>query len=244
MKALNSTFKIPFVKVDRDRFLKKTLHSLGCTEETVQHALRTSPVEVLTADELKRAALKVRKTHRSLLSGLSAVCGVPGGLFIFLAVPVDTIQFFYHTFVFSQKIAYLYGFPPCINETEFRNMMIIALGVGAGVNKANKAFKFMAKTAKKQFISQLQKHQDLLLPQLLKEICKAMGVKLTNNTLTQIIRKGIPLISAVISAIFAYTVFSVESNRIIAAFENSVKDKAESVEDHHFDSSAEFLPEK
>ena len=118
-------------------------------------------------------------------------------------------------------IAYIYGFPPCMTEEEFRDMMIIALGVGAGVSKANKAFKFVAKQAKKQLISQLQKHQELLLPQLIREVCKALGVKLTNNTLTQIIRKGIPLISAIISAIFAYTIFTIESNRILSAFERT-----------------------
>jgi hypothetical protein len=225
LKALNATFKIPFVKVNRERFLRKALLSEGCSEEQIQLAIEKSPVEVLTPQELKALALKVRRFHRTSLSALSAACGVPGGIFIFVAVPVDTIQFFYHTFVLSQKIAYIYGFPPCMTEDEFRDMMIIALGVGAGVSKANKAFKFVAKQAKKQLISQLQKHQELLLPQLLREVCKALGVKLTNNTLTQIIRKGIPVISAVISAIFAYTIFTIESNRIMAAFENEVAGK-------------------
>ena len=225
LKALNATFKLPFVKVDRERFLRKALLSAGCSDEQIEQAIKTSPVEVLSAEELKTLALKTRRNHRIALSSLSAACGLPGGIFIFVAVPVDTVQFFYHTFVLSQKIAYIYGFPPCMTEEEFRDMMVIALGVGAGVSKANKAFKFIAKQAKKQPISQLQKHQELLLPQLLREVCKALGVKLTNNTLTQIIRKGIPLISAIISAIFAYTIFTIESNRIISAFENAAAGK-------------------
>lgn len=221
LKALNATFKLPFIKVDRERFLRKALLSTGCTSDQIDQAIKTSPLEVLSSEELKALAMKIRRHHRTGLSALSAACGVPGGIFIFVAVPVDTVQFFYHTFVLSQKIAYIYGFPPCMTEEEFRDMMIIALGVGAGVSKANKAFKFVAKQAKKQLISQLQKHQELLLPQLIREVCKALGVKLTNNTLTQIIRKGIPLISAIISAIFAYTIFTIESNRILSAFEKA-----------------------
>ena len=227
LKALNATFKLPFVKVDREHFLRKALLSAGCSEQQIAQAIQNSPLEVLSPEELKALTLRVRRFHRTSLSALSAACGMPGGFFIFVAVPVDTIQFFYHTFVLSQKIAYLYGFPPCMTEEEFRDMMIIALGVGAGVSKANKAFKFIAKQAKKQLLSQLQKHQELLLPQLIREVCKALGVKLTNNTLTQIIRKGIPLISAIISAIFAYTIFTIESNRILSAFENAAAGKTE-----------------
>ena len=164
---------------------------------------------------IHKIADSVIKSHVVTAAGGAFAAGIPGGLFIALAIPADLVNFVWHSVVLAQKLAYLYGWPDLTQEgnpdaeTEFRMLMLI--GSMLGVGEANRAMTQIAKQFAHAVGRQLPKQtltKAFFWPAL-KQILKAVGIKLTKKTFAQGLAKVIPIVSGAISAMF--TTFTLKS---------------------------------
>ena len=77
-KVLDTSLRLPFVKVDREEFLSKEL-SKFCTPMEVMTALDDSPLKVLSKKEIDKLANQCINYHLTMVCGTSALMGLPGG---------------------------------------------------------------------------------------------------------------------------------------------------------------------
>ena len=85
-KVLETSLKLPFVKVDRDEFLTKEL-SKFCTPMELITALQDSPVQVLSKKEIDKLANQCISYHLTMVCGTSALMGLPGGWWMAGTIP-------------------------------------------------------------------------------------------------------------------------------------------------------------
>jgi hypothetical protein len=69
------------------------------------------PYTVVSEQVIDKLARQCIRKHTALATTTSTIVGLPGGLTMAAALPADLVQYFYHVFVLSQKLAYLYGYP-------------------------------------------------------------------------------------------------------------------------------------
>src|SRR6267143_3255959 len=116
--VLRTALALPGVRIDRKAFLRRAL-SKHVTEEVLQSAIDTSPAKAgVSKNTIRRIATANIKWHRAGVSALSFASGLPGGWWIAGTVPADLTQFFWHSFVMLQKLAYLYGRPELFEDSE------------------------------------------------------------------------------------------------------------------------------
>src|SRR5216117_289087 len=107
-RILRAALVIPGARVDRKAFLRKALSKHVATD-VWQRAIDLTPAKAGVSKEVvRRAATSSIKWHRAGVSGVSFAAGLPGGWWMAGTVPADMTQFFWHTIVILQKLAYLY----------------------------------------------------------------------------------------------------------------------------------------
>ena len=70
-----------------------------------------NPVEVISKDRIDALVNACINNHTAKVTAISAAAGIPGGLAMAATIPGDMAQYYWHTFVLAQKLAYLYGIP-------------------------------------------------------------------------------------------------------------------------------------
>jgi hypothetical protein len=137
-------------------------------------------------------------------------------------IPADTAQFFAHIIRVLQKLAYLYGWQEMFKgdndefDDETSNQLILFIGVMFGVNAANVAVSKIATLAAQNVPKQLMRQaltHGTLYP-LLKQICKAIGIKMTKPILAKTVGKIIPVAGAVVSGGLTFAFFKPMSSRL------------------------------
>ena len=141
-KILATVLKMPTVKVDRVAFLRKELRPY-CNQSRLQMLGSVRPYTVVSEKVVDRLARQCINKHTALATATSTVVGLPGGLTMAAALPADVVQYFFHVFVLSQKLAYLYGYPDfCEEDGELNdmasNLLTIFMGVMMGAPVAEK----------------------------------------------------------------------------------------------------------
>jgi len=116
-KILATVLKMPSVKVDRIAFLRKELRPY-CNQSRLQMIGSVRPYTVVSEQVIDRLARQCIRYHTALATTASTVVGLPGGLAMAATMPADLTQYFYHVFVLSQKLAYLYGYPDFFADLE------------------------------------------------------------------------------------------------------------------------------
>ena len=132
-KVLETSLRLPFVKVDRDEFLTKELNKF-CTPMEVMTALDDSPLKVLSKKEIDKLANQCISYHLTMVCGTSALMGLPGGWWMAGTIPTDLTQFYGHILSLMQKLIYLYGWPSLTdvnNQLDDESLNIMTLFVGA-----------------------------------------------------------------------------------------------------------------
>ena len=132
-KVLETSLRLPFVKVDRDEFLTKEL-SKFCTPMELITALQDSPVQVLSKKEIDKLANQCISYHLTMVCGTSALMGLPGGWWMAGTIPTDITQFYGHILSLMQKLIYLYGWPSLTDvnkQLDDESLKIMTLFVGA-----------------------------------------------------------------------------------------------------------------
>lgn len=229
--ALSSALNLPGVKVDRNNFLRSALQSIHINNEDIDKAINDSPLKVLSESQIKKLVKSTKTLHRTHASVVSGGLGIPGGFAMVGTIPADILQYFRQVFIFAQKISFLYGFPQLRSDDEFKNMMIIALGVAAGVDQANQGLTFMSKAIQRKVLQKISEQQGKWINQIVFNVFRAVGITLNKQLVKSAAKKVIPLASAAISAGITYLVFGAEADKIIKGFEeNRISDDNKNLE--------------
>lgn len=212
-KILGTAMSMPGVKVDRNSFLKKELVGYS-TQEQVEQAISGNPVSCIPIDVIDKIANACINNHTAKVTTISAVTGIPGGLAMVGTISADMIQYYWHVFVLSQKLAYLYGFPNLWDQEgnlteKATDMLTLFVGVMMGVSKANQGIKIIAQALKTEIskrVPRMALTKTLLYP-IIKQVAKWIGVKLTKDSFGKALGKTIPFLGGIISGALTYATF-------------------------------------
>lgn len=201
---ITASVQLPGVKVVRDKFLAETF----ATEDVVlQEVLDSGPIKAgITQDRLSSIAGKLILKRTSQSSAASFLAGIPGGIAMAATIPADVMQFFGMALKLAQELAYLYGADDLwkdgtIDEEKVKSQLILYCGVMFGVSGAVSGIRVLSTQIAKTTLHKLPQKaltKTFWYP-IIKQIGKAIGVKVTKSTVAQGISKAIPIIGGVIS---------------------------------------------
>lgn len=214
-RVLEASLKLPFVKVDREEFLTKEL-SKFCTPMEVITALDESPLKVLSKDEIDKLAKHCINHHLTMVCGVSALMGLPGGWWMAGAIPADITQFYGHILSLMQKLIYLYGWPTLTDvkkqmDEESLNIMTLFVGVMMGNKLAIEAVSKVALQISKN--AGVRISEGVMAKYAIK-IAQWIGVSMTKEGFAKGVGKVIPLIGAPVSATITYYTFRPMARRL------------------------------
>ena len=110
---LLTAMKVPGVRIDRDRFLRKEL-SLFFAEDVTDRAIASTPAEAgIPKEKINGIAQGVINREANQVTGFSVLASLPGTALpaaIAGAVTADIVAYFSHVLRVIQELAYLYGF--------------------------------------------------------------------------------------------------------------------------------------
>ena len=211
-KVLDLALGLPFVKVDRNSFLRSELRGY-CTPEEMDAAIACPP-KVLRPEALERIAKGCISYHTKAVTGLSIAAGIPGGFTLFATIPADLAQFYGQLMCLVQKLSYLYGHEDFTENGKIsdytRNQLTVMLGVAFGVKAAQKALT--------QLVQQLSIETAKRLPRMaltktfyypiIKQVAKWLGTNLTKNTFARSAAKVLPILGGLLNGGIAYYSFT------------------------------------
>lgn len=212
--VLGKAMKIPFAKVNREKFLRKELIKYY-PEETVVLAIEKNPAFAgVVREKIDEIANQVINYETNKVTSGSFIAGLPGGLAMIGTIPMDVMQYFTFILRATQKLAYLYGFPEFdLSEEdvsdETLNQMLVFLGVMYGVQGANQAVKAIAEVAAKKITKSLAKKaltKTAVYP-IVKKVATTVGVHMTKQIFAESVGKVVPVVGGVISGGISYATF-------------------------------------
>ncbi len=226
--VLLAAMKLPGVKVNREHFLSEYL-SVYCTGSQLSRAIDNGTVGNVDDKVLDRIAKECIKSHTLKVTAISTALGMPGGLTMLGTVPADLAHYYYHVFVLSQKLAYVYGYPDLCDENgDFSesalNLLTIFVGVMGGVAIAQKAIQEIGEQVQKEVIRRLPRYaltKGWLYP-IVKQVAKWIGVNLTKNTFARGISKIVPIIGGLVSGTLSYATFKPQSKRLMGELKRTM----------------------
>ncbi|MCL2610480.1 MAG: hypothetical protein FWE02_02255 [Defluviitaleaceae bacterium] len=175
----------------------------------------------MSLKNLDRIAKSCINRETTTVSSISATAGIAGGIAMAATIPADTAQFFAHIIRILQKLTYLYGWQETtISENglddETANQLTLFIGVMFGVNAANVAVSKIAILAAQNVPKKLMQQaltKGTIYP-IVKNISKAIGIKMTTTIFAKSAGKIIPVVGAVASGGITYVLFKQMSNRL------------------------------
>ena len=204
-KILAVVLKMPGVKVDRIGFLRKELRPY-CNQSRLQMLGHVRPYTIVSEKVIDKLAKSCINHHTALATTASAVAGLPGGLAMAATIPGDITQYFYHVFVLSQKLAYLYGYPDfCEDDGELSDMasdlLTIFMGVMMGAPVAEKGMTELSKAMAESAVTRLPRvaiTKTAIFP-LASQIARLVGMKLSKEGFAKGIGRFIPIAGGLFS---------------------------------------------
>jgi hypothetical protein len=199
---LKASAKIPGAKIDREQFLRKEFAEF-CDEVKINELVATDPakarIHIETLDQIAEKCIQVETMQAS---AISFAAGLPGGWWMAATIPADVSQFYYRAMILAQKLAYIYGWPDLFENTDVLSdeaslrltlFMGVMMGSGGAVTTLNGIAKGLAHQAVKSM-------PQLVLNNIINQIAKWIGVKITKVSFTKGIAHVIPLIGGIFSA--------------------------------------------
>ena len=204
-KILTAVLKMPGIKVNRTEFLRKALQPY-CTEQKLAMLHNVRPYTIASDEAIDRAAASCINRHTALATTASAIAGLPGGLAMAATIPSDLLQYYYHVFILSQKLAYLYGFPDfCDEEGQLSeatsDLLTIFIGSMMGVHVADQGISEIAKGVAQYTVGRLPRvaiTKAAIFP-VASQVAKMIGMKLTKDSFARGIGKFIPIAGGLFS---------------------------------------------
>ena len=152
-----------------------------------------NPVEVISKDRIDALVNACINNHTAKVTAISAAAGIPGGLAMAATIPGDMAQYYWHTFVLAQKLAYLYGIPDLrdeegnLSETS-QDMLTLFVGVMMGAAAANNVIKNLSKAFAEQVVKRLPRQaltKTVYYP-IIKQVAKWIGINLTKSSFAKV----------------------------------------------------------
>lgn len=223
--VIREVVKIPIVKVDREKFLRKELRRYY-PKEVVDQAIMHNPAYVGIGRKcINSIAKQVINYETNKVAAISFAAGIPGGFAMAVTVPADIAQYFGFMIRVMQKLAYLYGFEDFrLNEDEISddtlNQMLVFFGVMFGVQGANTAVKKIAEAAANKVAKSLARKaltKTAIYP-LVKKIATKVGIQMTKEIFAESVSKVIPVVGGVVSGGLSYITFKPCSLKLMKSF--------------------------
>lgn len=229
---ISNAVKLPMVKVSRDGFLAE-IFSKG--EIPIEDILEQGPVAVeVPREKLYSIAKKLILKRTGQSSVASFVTGIPGGMAMAATIPADVLQFFGMALRLAQELSYLYGAQDLwqdgqVDDERIKSQLIMYCGVMFGVSGAVSGVRVLstqiAKTALKK-LPQKALTKTFWYP-IVKQIGKAVGVKVTKSTVAKGVSKAIPIVGGVISGGLNFASMMPMANRLHEALDKANFDYTE-----------------
>lgn len=224
--AITLALKVPGVKINREKFLRKELFGYF-SDETIKKAIAYNPGYAgISKEFISTIAKKVIEYETNKVSALSFAAGLPGGAAMFATIPADTAQYFGFMLRVLQKIAYLYGFEEFdLDEENIKddtmNQLLIFLGVMLGVQGANAGVKIIAGAAAQRIMKVLpnQALTKTAVYPIVKKIAINVGLKMNKQIFAKGVSKIVPVIGGVVTGGLTYATFRPSATRLKKSFE-------------------------
>ena len=223
---ISSAVQLPGVKVDRKKFLAEIF---APEDFPIQDILDLGPIEVgVSQDKLTLVAHKLILKRTSQSSAASFVTGIPGGLAMAATIPADVLQFFGMALRLAQELSYLYGAQDLwqnkqLDDEKVKNQLLLYCGVMFGVSGAVSGVRILSTQIAKTTLKKLPQKaltKTFWYP-IVKQIGKAIGVKITKSTVAKGVSKAIPVIGGVISGSLNFASMMPMANRLQAALDSA-----------------------
>lgn len=229
---ITTSIKIPGVKVNRDKFLAEQFAGTGAN---VQDIINLGPIDAgISREDISNTANKliIKRTGQSSVA--SFVAGMPGGLAMAATIPADVMQFFGMALRLAQELAYLYGGGDLwvdgqIDDEKVKSQLIMYCGVMFGVSGAVSGVRVLSTQIAKTTLKKLPQKaltKTFWYP-IIKQIGKAIGVKVTKTTVAQSASKAIPIIGGVISGGLNFASMMPMAKRLSEALDKATFDYSE-----------------
>lgn len=252
--VITASIKIPGVKVNRNSFLAEQFASEGVN---VQALIDLGPIEVgLSRERIAEIANKLIIKRTSQSSIASFVAGIPGGLAMAATIPADILQFFGMALRLAQELSYIYGANDLwndgiVDDEAVKSQLIMYCGVMFGVSGAVSGVRVLSTQIAKTTLKKLPQKaltKTFWYP-MVKQIGKAIGIKVTKTAVAQGVSKAVPIIGGVISGSLNFTSMITMAKRLNEAFNKATFEYSEEElyadidEIEHISTSEEFIQE-
>lgn len=221
INLLKTTAKLPFVKIERDKFLETALRK-HYDDETVQKAIQYNPAYAgIKVEEINKLAKESINYETTKVSAISFVAGIPGGLAMLGTIPADVAQYFGHILRILQKLVYLYGWQQLYDEDgelddKTTTLLTIFTGVMFGVSgAANLIAKISLSAAERAGkVIARQALTKVALYRIVKKIATILGLKMTKDIFAKGVSKAIPIIGGVASGGLTFATYKPLAERL------------------------------
>lgn len=223
---ITSAVQIPGVKVDRKKFIAETFANHDVVLEDI---FELGPIEAgISKEDLSKLANKLILSRTGQSSIASFVAGIPGGLAMAATVPLDVLQFFGMAIRLAQELSYLYGADDLwqngqLDDEKVKNQLLLYCGVMFGVSGAVSGVRVLSTQIAKTTLKKLPQKaltKTFWYP-MIKQIGKAIGVKVTKSTVAKGISNAIPVIGGVISGSLNFASMLPMANRLQSTLESA-----------------------
>jgi len=237
LNTIKLASKIPFVRVDRNEFLKEQFQESPYLEEI----LKLGPQAVLSQATLRKHANKVVASNTTKTALVSFASGIPSNLLMMMpAGAADVVQYFGFAMRMAQQISYLYGedelfeskgAPDLSDEAKIRVMAYLGGmfgAAGAAALIANTSQKVGAQIGKKVAAKALTK--TFWYP-VLKKTGTMLGAEVTKKTVEKTITKAVPVLGGAVSGGIAWVSFRPMGTRLIDVFERQLNGEFDDIDE-------------
>jgi len=224
--VITSAVQIPGVKVNRNKFLAEIFASENVV---IQEVIDLGPIQAnISQDKLSQLAGKLilKRTSQSSLASFAA--GIPGGLAMAATIPADVLQFFGMALRLAQELSYLYGAEDLwqngqVDDEKVKSQLLLYCGVMFGVSGAVSGVRVLSTQIAKTTLKKLPQKaltKTFWYP-MVKQIGKAIGIKVTKSTVAKGVSKAIPILGGVISGGLNFASMLPMANRLQAALDEA-----------------------
>ena len=224
--AITTAIQIPGVKVNRNKFLAEIFSTENVS---VQEVLDMGPVMAgISQERLTAIAKKLILKRTSQSSAASFIAGIPGGLAMAATIPADVMQFFGMALRLAQELSYLYGANDLwqdgqVDDDRVKNQLLLYCGVMFGVSGAVSGVRVLSTQIAKTTLKKLPQKaltKTFWYP-IVKQIGKAIGVKVTKSTVAKGVSKAVPVLGGVISGGLNFASMMPMANRLADALDSA-----------------------
>ncbi len=233
-RVIVSAVQIPGVKVNRRCFLEDVLKKENLSV-SIDEIIESDPIQAgVTQAQLLKIANKLIITRTSQSSIASFLTGIPGGFAMAATIPADILQFFGMSLRLAQELAYLYGAKDLwengsIDDERVKNQLILYCGVMFGVSGAVSGVRVLTSQIAKVTLKKLPQKaltKTFWYP-IIKQICKAIGIKITKSTVAKGVSKAIPVVGGLVSGGLNFASMMPMAKRLMTTLDESCFDYTE-----------------